>query len=84
MAQIFLSYARRDTSVFAKRLREELEKAGHSVWVDVARVGGGDFWTLEIERAIRDCPVMRDVPQAYSNRASAFAGLRNGFCTGEV
>jgi len=58
MAQVFLSYARKDASELARRLRADVEKAGHSVWVDVARVGGGDLWTLEIERAIRNCPVM--------------------------
>lgn len=59
----FISYARRDGLSYAMLIREELEKRGYSVWLDVESMGVGDFVSA-IKDAIAnsDCflPIMTD------------------------
>jgi hypothetical protein len=49
---IFLSYARKDGAVLARRLCADLGAAGYEVWLDREQVAGGSSWSREIERAI--------------------------------
>jgi TIR domain len=49
-AQVFLSYAREDVDV-ARALAEALQADGHRVWWD-RRLGGGDDFSVEIERQL--------------------------------
>jgi hypothetical protein len=51
MAQIFISYSRKDTG-FARKLAGDLEKAGYDVWWDLTDLRGGDDWPRVIPKAI--------------------------------
>ena len=51
MAQIFISYSRKDIG-FARKLAGDLEKAGYEVWWDLTDLRGGDDWPRVIPKAI--------------------------------
>ena len=53
MAQVFISYSRKDLS-FVEQLAADLKNAGLEVWYDVSRLSGGGRWMSEIETAIRN------------------------------
>jgi formylglycine-generating enzyme required for sulfatase activity len=53
MAQVFISYSRKDVS-FVEQLAMDLKNAGLDVWYDVSSLGGGSRWRIEIETAIRN------------------------------
>jgi hypothetical protein len=52
MAQVFISYSRRDLS-FVKRLVADLQKTGIKVWYDLSGLEGGARWRVEIQNAIQ-------------------------------
>lgn len=52
MAQVFISYSRRDLS-FVERLAGDLQNAGLDVWYDMSSLGGGSRWSREIEAGIK-------------------------------
>lgn len=52
MAQIFISYSRRDLA-FVEQLAADLKNAGYDVWYDVSGLRGGSRWRFEIENAIK-------------------------------
>src|SRR4051812_6592486 len=54
MAKLFLSYSRKDARL-AKRFTQWLEQRGHDVWRDEDDIRGGASFSLEIERALKDC-----------------------------
>ena len=51
MAQIFISYSRKDID-FIRKLAGDLEKAGYDVWWDLTDLRGGDDWPRVIPAAI--------------------------------
>jgi hypothetical protein len=51
MAQVFISYSRRDLS-FVERLTADLKNSGLDVWYDISGISGGSTWRNEIEKAI--------------------------------
>ncbi len=51
MQHIFISYSRKDIN-FARKLAEDLEKAGYDVWWDISDLRGGDDWVRLIPDAI--------------------------------
>ena len=51
MAQIFISYSRKDID-FVRRLAGDLEKADYEVWWDLTDLRGGDDWPRVIPAAI--------------------------------
>ena len=53
MAQVFISYSRKDLS-FVEQLATDLKNAGFDVWYDVSSLRGGSRWRFEIENAIRN------------------------------
>jgi formylglycine-generating enzyme required for sulfatase activity len=53
MAQVFISYSRKDLS-FVDKLAADLKNAGVDVWYDVSGIGGGSRWRSEIENALRN------------------------------
>lgn len=53
MAQIFISYSRRDLP-FVERLASDLKGNGFEVWYDVSRLRGGARWRTEIQNAIKN------------------------------
>jgi hypothetical protein len=53
MAQIFISYSRKDIG-FVRKLAADLEKAGYEVWWDLTDLRGGDDWLRVIPAAIEE------------------------------
>ncbi len=51
MQNIFISYSRKDID-FARKLAEDLEKAGYDVWWDITDLRGGDDWVRSLPAAI--------------------------------
>jgi hypothetical protein len=51
MAQVFISYSRKDIG-FVRKLAGDLEKAGYDVWWDLTDLRGGDDWLRVIPSAI--------------------------------
>lgn len=51
---IFISYAREDI-VEAVRLSEVLKLAGFDTWIDQERLLPGQYWPIEIRKAIKSC-----------------------------
>ncbi|WP_163999247.1 toll/interleukin-1 receptor domain-containing protein [Pyxidicoccus caerfyrddinensis] len=54
MTKVFLSYARRDGSTAAARLRMELERAGVVVWRDIEGMRGGADWKAQLRAQLRE------------------------------
>jgi hypothetical protein len=52
----FISYSRQDTEA-ARELVIELEKAGVSVWLDIAEIRPGDRWQSMIQEELRKARV---------------------------
>jgi hypothetical protein len=53
---IFISYRRVKPDMdFAYQLADDLEAAGHPVWIDVEGIEGGEVWNEEIQRGIDEC-----------------------------
>jgi hypothetical protein len=53
MTQVFISYSRRDLA-FVEQLAADLKAAGLDVWYDLSGLEGGQRWSKEIEKAIRE------------------------------
>src|SRR5574338_828887 len=53
MAQVFLSYSRKDLP-FVEQLATDLKNAGFDVWYDLSGIEGGSRWRIEIENALRN------------------------------
>jgi formylglycine-generating enzyme required for sulfatase activity len=53
MAQIFISYSRRDLE-FVERLAKDLRAAGLTVWYDLSNLEVGAHWGKEIQNAIQN------------------------------
>jgi tetratricopeptide (TPR) repeat protein len=49
---IFFSYPHDDNAGFVKRLKQDLESRGHTVWFDEAEIKTGDDWRSKITRGI--------------------------------
>jgi hypothetical protein len=80
---VFISYARKDGSELALRLRRDLEKKGSLVWLDKVCISGGASWTEEIERGIDKSQVVLAVLTRGSYvsdicRAEQLRSLRKG------
>lgn len=54
MAKLFISYSSQDRDR-ALRLADDLEQAGHEVWIDRKGIGGGTKWAVEITKALESC-----------------------------
>ena len=52
MAQVFISYSRKDLD-FVEKLASDLKEAGLEVWYDLSNLHGGSRWSKEIASAIR-------------------------------
>ena len=51
MAEVFLSYSRRDTA-FVQRLVRALDAHGKDVWIDVQGIRDGEVFPLALRRAV--------------------------------
>ncbi len=74
MAQLFISYARRDGETLAQRLQTDLRAAGHEPWMDRREIAGGDTWSHEIEDAINACEALVAVLTAGAYESSICRG----------
>ena len=66
MYDVFFSYSRKDTSTVII-FRDELVKAGFSVWMDLDGVESGDEFKEKIANAINDCSVFLFFSSRNSN-----------------
>ena len=66
MHDVFISYSRNDNQK-VKRFRDELLKAGFSVWMDVDGVESGDEFKEKIANAIANSSVFLFFSSKYSN-----------------
>lgn len=57
MAQIFISYSRKDRD-FRERLDKALVKNGYKTWVDENDIPAGTVWDEAVENALNLCPLM--------------------------
>jgi hypothetical protein len=57
---IFISYVRADLAAVLT-LKEDLEKAGFSVWLDLDRIGAGDTFDPKIQNNIQRCSLFLPV-----------------------
>src|SRR3954451_18955849 len=55
--RLFFSYSRSDTD-FVMRLRQDLERAGHEVWLDQDDIPGGAAWRRSIGEGIAGADVV--------------------------
>jgi WD40 repeat protein len=84
-ANVFISYAHKDGSQLAERLRRDIDREGCEVWVDTTRLNGGASWTSEIERALDGSDVVLALLSRGSFtsdicRAEQLRSLRKGKC----
>ncbi|MEK7277268.1 MAG: TIR domain-containing protein [Chloroflexota bacterium] len=56
MAEIFISYSRKDIE-FVDWLHQELTSRGYDVWLDREDIGAGDSWRKQISQGIRESPI---------------------------
>lgn len=80
---VFISYGRKDGRELAIRLRDDLQSAGCSVWLDLNEIVGGGDWSQQIEDAIEHCNVALALMSPASNesqwcRAEQLRALRKG------
>lgn len=50
--RVFISYARKDGTPLAQRLRKDLKDRGFDAWLDIQGIKGGATWTGDIEHAL--------------------------------
>ena len=53
MAQVFISYSRKDLT-FVEHLISDLKKTGIDVWYDLSGLEGGSRWGIEIQNAVQN------------------------------
>jgi TIR domain/Domain of unknown function (DUF4384) len=56
-AEVFLSYASADRAQVLS-IADQLASAGVSLWLDRKRIEGGEYWDVQIVRAIRACKLV--------------------------
>lgn len=56
--RVFISYARRDGTDAAHRLRDVLRETGCDVWLDTDRLRAGGSWSKDIEGALKRCEML--------------------------
>jgi hypothetical protein len=50
--RLFLSYGHDENEPIVLRLRQDLERRGHTVWIDSTRIRAGDDWRASITRGL--------------------------------
>ena len=76
--RIFLSYGHDDNAPLVLALRERLETAGHSVWIDRAKIKAGDDWRQAIKKGLLESDRVLSFLSKYSTRAP------DGVCLNEI
>ncbi len=51
--KVFISYAKEDIKT-AKKIYNDLIRAGFSPWIDIENIVGGEYWEMKISQAIND------------------------------
>jgi hypothetical protein len=83
--KVFISYAHKDGTELASRLNADLTKNGYDVWLDKARLQGGESWSRDIEAAIDRADTVLALMSlgSYDSevcRGEQLRGLRRGKC----
>ena len=76
--RIFISYGHKDAVELARRLRDDLEKLGHRVWLDESGMRAGPAWEEQIEREILGCDVFLALLSPHAVRRP------DGVCLDEI
>ena len=71
MANVFISYTRRD-AIVAQEIYDRLVSEGYTVWMDKKSLSPGQDWRTEIEKAIRACDVFIACLSNYSVNKTGF------------
>jgi len=66
--RIFLSYGHDDNTPLVLLLRERLEAAGHSIWVDQTHIRAGDDWRLAIKKGLLESDRVLSFLSKHSTR----------------
>jgi hypothetical protein len=54
LVKIFLSYGHDRNTPIVLRIKDDLERAGHAVWIDKSQIKGGDDWRRSIIDGLMD------------------------------
>ncbi|MBN1200880.1 MAG: TIR domain-containing protein [Anaerolineae bacterium] len=68
MAKVFISYSRKDTDT-VRRIREQLEKLGHEIWIDTEAIKGGANWLHEISNNITQADALLVVWSQHAKKS---------------
>lgn len=84
--RVFLSYAHDRHTPDVLAIREQLENAGHTVWLDQARLKPGAIWDNSIEEGLRWCDrmLLALTPQAVRRVSADDISSTDGFCLNEI
>ena len=66
--RIFLSYGHDDNTPLVLLLRERLEAAGHSIWIDQTQIRAGDDWRLAIKKGLLESDRVLSFLSKHSTR----------------
>jgi tetratricopeptide (TPR) repeat protein len=66
--RIFLSYGHDDNTPLVLLLRERLEAAGHSIWIDQTHIRAGDDWRLAIKKGLLESDRVLSFLSKHSTR----------------
>ena len=72
--RVFISYAHKDGSMLASRLRRDLAEKGYVVWLDLARLGAGSLWSRKIEKEIDEADVVLALLSTGSHESDVCRG----------
>lgn len=66
--KLFFSYGHDKNEEIVMRLKEDLEKRGHSVWIDKSKIKSGDDWRKSITTGILDSEILISFASKHSIR----------------
>jgi len=66
--RIFLSYGHDDNSALVERIKSDLEKRGHNLWIDFEGIKRGENWRSEITGGIRQSNLFFSFLSKHSTR----------------
>ena len=53
---LFFSYGHDKNRVLVERIKQDLEKRGHRVWIDTSEIKAGDHWRNDILNGVLKLP----------------------------
>lgn len=81
---VFISYGRRDASKLAGRLRADLERCGHRVWLDTSQICAGRGWQDQVTSGIRSSDVVLALLSPHAVRVTREGAGDDSVCLDEL